>query len=110
MKNWNNLSKKLPKINEEVYILSVLNRKIIMAKLQVSIGPNFSYINGMTKEEGIRKENDLYWIIKHFKKEPDWALTIDYPYWMEKEELLKLVLDKKELEKTNRFEIMDLTE
>ena len=108
MKNWNKISKKIPKINERIFILSKKLNNIHSARLRIyTKDSNLDFAAGTELQL-----NDTYWYIdEQAKTNTDdftWNYMDEYPYWLEKEELIKLIIDKEPAGSSNRFELMDL--
>ena len=106
LKNCNNISDKLPKINKAVYVFYKDNSRFYSAKLKI-YDPKMPKIDIGT---GTLKEGDIYWLMFHDR---EWELrwnTIDlFPYWMEIDDLLKLVIPQ-EKQVLHKSEILDIRE
>ena len=104
LKYWNTLSEKLPKINKTVCIFEHNLNRIFNARLKVSIAND-------TKKE--LEEGDTYWEIFSFaEKSICWTEIEKFPYWMELEDLLKIIVPGEIISNSgndvNRFQLMDL--
>jgi hypothetical protein len=101
MKNWNNISEKIPKINTLVFIFGTKKTRIHHSKLKV-----FAKQEHIDNSENTLKEGDVFW---ESKEENKWYSIEDYPYWLTNKELVKLTTKEiKGTESLNRFDIMDI--
>jgi hypothetical protein len=103
IKNWNHLSNKIPKINKDVFILKKSKDTLYSARLRV-------YSNNLKRKAEGLEEGDLYWAVYAFKdKCVCWAPVENFPHWMEKKDILKLVVsgNEKIVEKVTRNDLLD---
>ena len=110
MENWHNISEKLPKINECVFILSK-KKNARVAKLMIydekMFSLNFDY------DERLRN-GDAFWRVINInsnmeEKRYEWTTTKQFPYWLTQKELIEHTLHNETTEdKPNRLNILDL--
>lgn len=109
--NWHKITEKLAPINEYVFILSVKQNHIRIAKLNI-YDKNNNEINSVD----IFTNGDIYWLLLNEENinenRHNWGRITLFPYWLTKEELILLTLKKqKQLdndEESDRFELLDL--
>jgi hypothetical protein len=103
MKNWNNLSSKIPKINKNVFILKISHDILYSARLRV-------YSNNLKRKAEGLEEGDLYWAVYSFKEKcVCWAPVENFPHWIEIKDILKLVVPSNEKtgKKVTRNDLLD---
>ena len=104
--NWNNIENKIPKINTVVYILGANFKWFFPAQLKIYDKSNSNMV--FTEGKPL-KTDDIYWgRYSMLLKCQKWSRIENFPYWMEGEDLLKMIVP--EVEELNRFEIMDIQE
>ena len=125
MTKWNNLSRKIPKINAYTYALDKELTEIAYGKLIVYLDlmdePGGFFDNFYDKDEETSHkltEGDLFWKLYGDENAIDnnvcWATVEEYPYWITPKDIVNLVTDKQQLEKEdgekidNRADILDL--
>lgn len=123
MENWNNLSRKIPKINTYIYLLDKELTEIAYGKLIVYLDSMIEtgefFDNFYSDEEEIDHnltEGDLFWKLYGDKNAIDnnvcWATVEEYPYWITPEDIIKLVTNDQQLDKEeeidSRSDILDL--
>lgn len=103
MKNLNNITEKLPKINRYVFIFKKDLSKVRYAKLCIYDYQCKAYnIREDDRKRLGLEQDDIFWRVGLIKK-AKWSTTDNFPYWIEEKDLLNLFV-----EKTNRLEILDL--
>jgi hypothetical protein len=103
MKNLNNITKKLPRINKYVFIFKKDFSKLRRAKLYIYDYQSKTYtLNEASRKKHRLEQDDIFWRIGDVRK-AKWATIDTFPYWIEEKDLLNLFA-----EKTNRLEILDL--
>ena len=120
MKNWHNLSEKIPKINTYIFILSKDFKEIYYGKLVVYLnsmeedGGFFDYSFEEDEEHGFL-EGDLFWEMYGNDNDIDdnilWDTIEAFPYWITLQELIEVTINKEEdsnEEINNRADILDL--
>ncbi len=112
LEHWNNLSEKLPKINSVVAIMNKDFKDFHLAKLKVYTTGNKKINPKSATEEPDLKEGDIYWDVYVYSVEQlVWMRDSFSPYWMELEDLLKIVApNTTTLNNTDRFEMLDIRE
>ncbi len=123
MTKWNNLSRKIPKINTYIYALDKELTEIAYGKLHV-------FLDSMNESGGFFHEfydddeeidhefteGDLFWKLYGNENKIDnnvcWATVEEYPHWITPEDIVKLVTNEQQLELeeeiNNRADILDL--
>jgi hypothetical protein len=123
MTKWNNLSKRLPKINIYIYAMDKELSEIAYGKLVVfldSMNKSGGFFNDFYEhDEEISHEfteGDLFWKLYGDENKIDnnvcWATVEEYPHWITPEDIIKLVTNDNQLDKEeeidNRADILDL--
>ncbi len=107
MNNFNNLNKKLPTINEYVFIVKKDLSKMRYARLTIydPMSKDYNLGSEAVKRKGL-KNGDVFWRTAMVERSK-WSSSSDFPYWIEEKNLINLFMNGV-IEESNRWEILDL--